>query len=282
MLLKLSRRAFLIGGGALVASRHATALPPDLAGVDLSFIQLSDTHVSTERLYSQRRAFDVPAGESVRRCRAVVQAINECTLPYDLIIHTGDVAHTRETDADFDLARELHQFERDTHYLPGNHDVGYSQTGRYLPAFEERFGKANTALEPDPKLRFALFNSQPLDPRCGGADREKAFEELDRILTPAKPTILFCHCMGMVSYHVNRLWSGWPAATMKRWTSRMKEGGVIALLAGHFHRDELHIVNGIPFHRCGPVINMWDRQTCYRHWSIRNGELTYRTVYLEI
>jgi len=282
MLLKLSRRSFLLGSGAVVASRPATPLTPELAGIDFSFIQVSDTHVSKRRLYSKRRGYDVPASESVRRCRAVVKAINSCTLPYDVVIHTGDVAHTRETNEDFDLARELLTFERKTHYIPGNHDVGYSRTGDYLPAFEQRFGKADVAFEPVSGLRFSLFNSQPLDVRCGDADREKAFARLDRILTPARPTLLFCHVMGLPSFHVNRLWDGWPRGTMKRWTDRMKEGGVVALLAGHFHRDELRHVDGIPFHLCGPVINMWKRQTCFRHWSIRNGALDYRTVYLEL
>ena len=267
----------------MVAARQATPLPADLDQVDLSFIQISDTHVSTNRLFSERRAFDVPAEESVRRCRAAVKAVNDCTLPYDLVIHTGDVAHTRETNDDFDLARELHQFKRDAYFLPGNHDLGYSRTDEYRPAFEERFGKTNVAIEPHPKLRFALFDSQPLDPRGGGgSNSEKAFERLDKILTPARPTVLFCHSMGLESYHVNQLWRGWPAETMRRWTRRMKEGGVVAVLAGHFHRDELHYVDGLPFHLCGPVVNMWDRQTCFRHWAIRNGVLTYRTVYLEV
>lgn len=282
MLLKLSRRDFIAAGAALVAGPRATPLSPELEGVDLSFIQLTDTHVSTRRLFSKRQAFDVPSEDSIHRCREVVKAINGCTLPYEMVIHTGDVAHTRETDDDYDLARELHQFDRKTWFLPGNHDLGYSTTHNYRPRFEERFGKTNVSFEPHPGLRFVLFDSQPLDPRCGDEDREWAFKQLDRLLTPSRPTVLFCHCMGLSSFHVNRLWKGWPPAIMDRWTKLMKEGGVVALIAGHFHRDERHIVDGIPFHLCGPVVNMWGRQTCFRHWTIKNGALNYRTVYLEI
>ena len=282
MLLKVTRRAFLFGGLGVAAARKATPLPRIDPKIDFSFIQVSDTHVSRRRLYSARRRYDVPAEESIRRTRAVVEAINKCTLPYELIVHTGDVAHTRDTNEDFDLARELHQFERTAYYVPGNHDLGYSHTHDYRPAFEKRFGKTNIAIEPVEGLRFALFDSQPLDPRAGEEDREWAFRQLDRLLTPARPTLLFCHVMGLPSYHVNRLWEGWPAAIMDRWTRRMKEGGVIAVFAGHFHRDESHTVNGIPFHLCGPVINMWGRQTCFRHWRINGGALDYRTVYLEL
>ncbi len=282
MLPKLTRRAFLSSGVALSPLPRAQPLTRELDGVEVSFIQLSDTHVSRRRLYSERRAYDLPADESVRRCRAAVKAINECTLPHELIIHTGDVAHTRETNDDFDLARELHEFQRPAYFLPGNHDLGYSHTDRYRPAFEERFGKSNIAIEPVDGLRFALFDSQPLDPRAPHEHQEQAYAHLDRILTPAKPTILFCHVMGLESFHVNRLWSGWPADKMERWTKRMKDGGVLAVLAGHFHRDETHMVNGLPFYLCGPVINMWGRQTSFRHWTFKDGHLSYRSVYLEL
>lgn len=282
MPVEITRRGFLLGAGAAAAARRTMSLPPELAGVDFSFIQISDTHVSKRRLYDARRAFDVPAEESIRRTREAVKAVNECSMPYEIVIHTGDVAHTRDTLEDYDLARELHQFRRPAYFLPGNHDLGYSQTHAYRPEFEKRFGKTNVAIEPVEGLRFALFDSQPLDTRAGAEDNEWAFAQLDRLLSPAKPTILFCHVMGLESFHVNRLWEGWPPEHMKRWTGRMKSGGVIAVLAGHFHRDELHVVDGLPFHLCGPVVNMWDRQTCFRHWSLRGGALSYRTIYLEI
>jgi 3',5'-cyclic AMP phosphodiesterase CpdA len=275
-----SRRAFLgLGAGALWTPRELAA---QLEKIEFSFIHVTDTHVSRERLYDARRGFDVPAEESIRRCRAAVAEINRCSLPYELIVHTGDVAHTRETSADFDLARELHVFKKPAYYVPGNHDVGYSQTGKYRPAFEERFGKANQAIEPVPGLRLAMFDSQPLDPRAGAEDREQAFRELDRMLTPPKPTILCCHVMGLESFYLNKLADGWPADLMERWTARLKAGGVFAVLAGPFHRDEHQRVGGIDFHLAGPVINFWGRQTCFRHWTLSQGVLTYRTIYLEL
>ncbi|MCK4960631.1 MAG: hypothetical protein KAT00_14565, partial [Planctomycetes bacterium] len=64
------------------------------------------------------------------------------------------------------------------------------------------------------------------------------------------------------------------------WTSIMKRGGVFAVLAGHFHRDEYHLANGIPFYICPPVVGWWGRQSTFRHWTLKNGMLTYRTVYV--
>jgi 3',5'-cyclic AMP phosphodiesterase CpdA len=281
---KISRRTFLQAGAgvAAMAAYSPAALLAEVEDVELSFIQVSDTHVSNWPLVSKRRNYNVASDESIRRCRSVVKAINECTLPYELIVHTGDVAHTRHTAEDFDLARDLLRFGRETYYVPGNHDVGYSETDKYRPVFEKRFGRSNQPIEPAPGLRFALFDSQPLDPRAGDAHRQEAFRHLDRILTPPMPTIFFCHVMGIPSFHVNQLHRGWPEGIMRRWTERMKEGGVLAVLAGHFHRDEHHVIHGIPFYLAEPVINFWGRQTTYRHWRLSKGLLTYRTVYLEI
>ena len=125
----IARRTFLGIGAAAVAVPLAPPLAAKLEEIDFSFIHVTDTHVSKQRLYDARRGFDVPSEESIRRCRAAVKAINECSLPHELIFHTGDVAHTRESTDDFDLGRELHQFRKPAFYVPGNHDVGYSQTG---------------------------------------------------------------------------------------------------------------------------------------------------------
>lgn len=278
----LSRRHLLGLGGAALITRPAGLQAADLPNISFSFIQITDTHVSNFPLIDLRQGYDVAPEESVRRTKAAVEAVNECALPYELVVHTGDVAHTRDTDEDYDLARELLQFNKPAYYVPGNHDVGYSQTDEFRPRFEEHFGVCNRAFEPVPGLRFVLFDSQPLDYRAPDGHREEAFARLDELLTPSKPTIFCCHVMGIESFHVNQLWRGWPEETMIRWANRMKEGGVMAVLAGHFHRDELYWVHGLPFYLAGPVVNFWGRQTGFRHWALADGKLTYRSILLEI
>ncbi|MCW5979548.1 MAG: metallophosphoesterase [Bryobacteraceae bacterium] len=278
----VSRRSFLGIGASLLAPPLTPRLRAKLSDIELSFVHVTDSHVSRERLLDKRRGFDVPAEESIRRCRAAVEAINDLSLPHEFIVHTGDVAHTRETNDDFDLGRELHQFRKPAWYVPGNHDVGYSQSARFRPAFEERFGKAYQAFEPVPGLRFVMFDSQPLDPRAGEKDQEEAFRQLDRLLSPSKPTIFCCHVTGLASFYLNKVDPGWPEAHLARWTRRLKEGGVIAVLAGHYHREEFQIVNDVPFWLAGPVINFWGRQTSFRHVTLSRGMLSYRSVYLEL
>ncbi len=276
-----TRREFLRFSAAAAAYSPAL-IAAEVSNIEFSFLQVSDTHVSKRPLIDKRRDYNVTSEESIRRCQAAVKAINDCTLPHELIVHTGDVAHTRDTTEDYDTARELHQFERPAYFVPGNHDVGYSQADEFRPVFEERFGVSNRAFEPAPGLRLVLFDSQPLDPRAGAESYHAALQRLDKLLTPRKPTILFCHVMGLPSYHLNRLQEDWPEETLVRWTNRMKEGGVFAVMAGHFHRDEHHIVNGVPFYLVEPVINFWGRQTTFRHWTLKNGVLAHRTVYVEV
>jgi len=280
---EISRRSFFrAAAGAAAWAGWPWRIPAEIQKIEFSFIQLSDTHVSRQRLVSERQGYDVAAEESIRRCRAAVKDINECTLPHELIVHTGDVAHTRETNEDFDLALELLQFKKKAYYVPGNHDLGYSETDKHRPAFEKRFGPSNQAVEPVAGLRLAFFDSQPMDVRASAEHRERALRQLERILTPRKPTILFCHVMGIPSFHLNQLHEGWPEELMQRWTERMKQGGVFAVMAGHLHRNEQHVINGVPFYLTEPVINFWGRQTAYRHWRLAGGVLTYRTVYLEL
>lgn len=277
------RDFFALSCAAAAAPRIAAALPQEVSPKPFSFIQVTDTHLSTRPLINTRQGYSVTSDESIRRGRAAVKDINNCAFPHDLIVHTGDLAHTRDENfADYDLAQEILQFEKPVYYVPGNHDVGYSDTGLFRPHFEKRWGSVNRAFEPAPGLRFVLFDSQPLDPRASDKDREEAFSRLEKLLAPAKPTVLFCHVTGIAPFYINRLHEGWPDGLMARWTDALKTGGVIAVLGGHEHRDEHYRINDVSFHIAGPVINFWGRQTCYRIWQVENGLLAYRTVYLEL
>lgn len=277
----VTRREIIRLGASTALAVAPVALSARMSGVNFSFIQLTDSHLSRSRIHSKRKDYDVSSKESIRHNRAAVKEINRCSLPYELVIHTGDLADRPEPE-DLDLAQEILQFRQPALFIPGNHDVGYNGMERYLPPFEQRFGKANRAVEPTAGLRLVFFNSQPLDPRGDARTREETYRDLERMMARPMPTIVLCHCMGLESFYNNQMDAGWPAETMQRWTDVMKRGGVEAVMAGHFHRDETHVVNGIPFYLAGPVIHYWGRQTSFRHWAIRDGALTHRTVYVDM
>ena len=76
---KISRRTLLQmgAGAAAMASYSPAALLADVKDIELSFIQVSDTHVSNWPLVSKRRNYNVSSDESIRRCRSVVKAMAE-------------------------------------------------------------------------------------------------------------------------------------------------------------------------------------------------------------
>jgi len=268
--MKLSRRSFLqlAGTGVLAASMPRSVFAVIEGGTlpDYSFVQLTDTHVPDE--------------SGIERTAKAVDAVNSLTLPYDSIIHTGDVSHGYGKPEDMKQAHDLLKFNKKTYFVPGNTDVTFHDPGEYEVAFEKEFGACNRSFAPVSGLRLALFNSQPLSDRAGDAARERAFERLKAMLAPSMPTILFCHSTGMPDFYENGMHEGWMQETLNRWAEIMKQGGVFAVLAGHFHRDELHMMGDIPVHLCAPVVGWWGRQTSFRHWIFQNGRLTYRTIYV--
>jgi 3',5'-cyclic AMP phosphodiesterase CpdA len=267
----LNRRSFLkISGTGVIAAAIPKSLFADSENKtvpNFSFIQLTDTHIPDE--------------SGVERSKKVVDAINNFSLPYEMVIHTGDVSHGSGNQGIMKKAFDLLQFKKKACFVPGNADVTFDHPEDFEDSFKSVFGYGNRSFLPVPGLRFVLFNSQPLAGRCAAKIREKAFSDLEKMLTPSLPTILFCHATGMPDFYENQMHYGWNEETMRNWSAIMTRGGVFAVLAGHFHRDEYHLPGDIPIHICAPVVGWWGRQTTFRHWTLNNNLLTYRTIYME-
>ncbi len=268
----LNRRKFLQSAGlgaALIAApriaRTAVAEEKPPRG-RVSFVQVTDTHV--------------PQKSGLERTPKVVEAIDNLSLEYDFIVHTGDVSHSDGDKALMEQALETMRFKKKTYFIPGNHDITFTNPEKYAPVFESVFGPINLAIEPAPGVRFVFFNDQPLSDRAPAEAREHAFDDLAKLLDRPMPTVFFCHAPGVDDFYTNVMHPGWSKNTMDRWTRMMKEKGVLAVLTGHFHRDEFHLVNGIPFYVCASVVGWWGRQSTFRHWAYEDGRLTYRTIYV--
>jgi hypothetical protein len=269
--MKYSRRSFLelSGAGVLAAVIPETAFGDNRSKPEsnCSFIQLTDTHVPDE--------------SGIERTAKVVEAINKFSLPHDMIIHTGDVSHAQGNAGIMKQAHDLIKFNKKTYFVPGNADITFEESEKYESVFSSEFGPCNRSFLVSPSLRFVLFNSQSLSDRASDSTRQAAFGKLKSMLFPSMPTILFCHATGQPDFYENEMHNGWKEDTMNKWTSIMKQGGVFAILAGHFHRDEIHMMDDIPVHICAPVVGWWGRQTTFRHWVLQNGILTYSTIYIE-
>ena len=201
-------------------------------------------------------------------------------MPYEMVIHTGDVSNGMGSLEDMKKALDLLQFEKKAYFVPGNADVTFDHPENFEETFKGVFGACNHSFLPFPGLRFVLFNSQPLSDRCQKDIKEQAFSRLKNLLNPSMPTILFCHATGLPDFYKNQMHNGWHEETIKKWANIMMEGGVVAVLARHFHRDEYHSLGNIPVHICASVVGWWGRQTTFRYWNLNDNVLTYRTVYV--
>jgi len=268
---KLNRRSFikLASIGTLAATIPTSAFgntkPQELPS--FSFVQLTDTHISHE--------------SGIERTKKAVEAINTLSLPYDLVVHTGDISNGHGNIEDMKKAHDILKFDHKAYFLPGNADVTFENPEKFEPTFTKIFGSCNQSFSPVKGLRFVLFNSQSLSDKADASVRERALIQLQSMLQPAMPTVLFCHATGLPDFYNNQIHSGWDKKTMEKWTHIMSKGGVFAILAGHFHRDESHMLGEIPVHTCAPVVGWWGRQTTFRHWMLQDGELTYRTIYVK-
>jgi len=74
---------------------------------------------------------------------------------------------------------------------------------------------------------------------------------------------------------------GWPDDVQGKWIELINSFNVIAVIAGHFHRDEHHWLGNVPLYVAAPIAEFFGRQVSYRIYEYKNGRVGYRTVYVE-
>ncbi len=82
----------------------------------LTFIQITDTHLGSER------DFDFHGLSPARHLERLVAQINHLPQPPDFVIHTGDLSNNRSAES-YEIAREiLAALDRPLYLINGNHD----------------------------------------------------------------------------------------------------------------------------------------------------------------
>ncbi len=156
---------------------------------DLSFVQISDTHIG----------FNKPANSDVTATlRAAIAKVNALPNQPAFVLHTGDLTQLSKPD-EFDiLAESLKALKTDRiHYVPGEHDV-LNDNGE---AFHERFGKGTQGdgwYSFDEKGVHFIGLINVLNLKAGGlgslgADQLKWIEQDVSKLKSSTPIIIFAH-----------------------------------------------------------------------------------------
>src|SRR6266513_6239645 len=126
-----------ISGGVLASktlARIASGKEPVAAATDLSFLQISDSHIG----FSKAANKDVTA-----TFRIALDRINDMPTPPAFLIHTGDLTQLSKPE-EFDTFDEVLKSCRvkDVFYVPGEHDVlndgGKLYRERYLKSVEAK------------------------------------------------------------------------------------------------------------------------------------------------
>ncbi len=250
------------GGGA-----DAVATEPR-PGPALYFVQITDTHFGDR--------------DHAARARRLVDQIN--ALPYDIacVVHTGDIFADTITQA---AAREeglgvLKRLKAPLHLLPGNHDILQGRLDDTLPTYTREVGPLIHRAE----YQGVVFVFAYTEPAAGGfkvAGYEplKAMEAIFK-QAAGKPILLFHHRPAVEDYYEFALHPGWDPAARRAFEALLRGHRVQGVITGHFHRDELHWLDGIPIFAAPPVAGYWGRQGSFRLYEYRDGRLGYRTVYL--
>jgi predicted MPP superfamily phosphohydrolase len=255
----------------LIVFRPAVALasPPDgPAAARFFFVQITDTHFGE--------------GDHFERTRRLVEQINR--LPYEIacVVHTGDIFADSIADPGV-LEAGLHVLRRlkaPLHLLPGNHDILPKDLEKTAAVYTRRVGPLIQRVEYHGVV-FILAYTEPLALGFALAGYDP-LRELESALagSAGKPILLFHHRPAVEDYYEFASAPAWGGPARAELEKRLAAHDVKAVITGHFHRDELHWVDGRPVFAAPPVAGYWGRQAGFRLYEYRDGRLGYRTIYL--
>ncbi|MBZ5619718.1 MAG: metallophosphoesterase [Acidobacteriia bacterium] len=212
----------------------------DHAKADLSFVQISDSHIG----------FNKEANPDVKvTLAAAVAKINAMPEPPAFLIHTGDITHLSKPE-EFDTASSVLDTVKTgaRFFVPGEHDVLVDNGKPYL----ERYGKNTTGdgwLSFDQKgVHFiGLVNVMSVKPGGLGALGKEQLEWLKKDLkrkSASTPIVVFAH---VPLWTVYPEW-GWGTDDGAQALSYLRRFGSVTVLNGHIHQNMQKVEGHMTFH----------------------------------
>ena len=267
-LLPLTALAFLAAIGC------RTPVPVPSAPQTVYFAQITDTHHGQE-LHQWR--FD-----------RAVDDINKAPFPLSCVFHTGDFANNNlhRPEVAEAISNQLFRLRYPVLAVPGNHDITRNNAPEAARMFERTLGPLATSFETNGVVFVALY-TEPL--RGGLPDIGIDYDPIDWLrktlrATRGKPVVVATHTPACEDFYMGSVHPGWPAESREAWIDALSEGNVVAVICGHFHRNEIHWDRrGVPTYVAPPIAGFWGRQASYRIYELdpATGRLGYRTVYIE-
>ncbi len=228
------------------------ALAQEQDSTALYFVQITDPHLG--------------CGPSVASTINVVKSLQALPLRFDFVALTGDVLcdNVEESVAQqgFDALRQL---AVPVYMLAGNHDY----VGTNMATYEKQVGGLNYVVEYDEKL--LLFISS-INPDYNPEDDVLAWAQATMSSHSGQPILLF--------HHEPFLPADYAPASLQRWQTLLTEFPVVAVFAGHLHRDALLWHDAVPEFVASCILPWDGRQPSYRLYEYKDSRVSYQTFYV--
>jgi len=224
-------RSSLLGGSALAADSQRS---------DLSFVQISDSHIGFNK---------EPNPDAAATFRELLTRIRNGTPRPAFMIHTGDVSQLSKEEQ-FDTAQQLvKETGIQTHYIPGEHDM-LVDDGK---PFFARFGRGSTpgggwySFDQNGVHFVALINVANLKAGGQGSLGAAQLEWLEADLkgrSASQPIVVLAH---IPLWLVSAEW-GWGTEDAAQALGYLKRFGSVTVLNGHIHQIMQKVEGNVSFH----------------------------------
>ena len=230
--------------GGILTSRalgDVLANPGVVAGAELNFVQISDTHIG----------FNKPANTNViGTFQEAINRINALAKAPEFMLHTGDLSHLAQAD-EFDTVEQMLKTTKaaKVFYVPGEHDMIDEGQGK---AYLERYGKGSKGAGwysfDDHGVHFiGLVNV--VDLKAGGMGNLGA-EQLAWLAddlsgrSASTPIVVFAH---IPLWTIAPEW-GWGTEDSAQALALLARFGSVTVLNGHIHQLMQKVEGNVTFH----------------------------------
>lgn len=234
-----------VSGGVLASqtlAQIAGAKEPVAAATDLSFLQISDSHIG----FSKEANKDVTATFKIALDRTNAMPVRPAFL-----IHTGDLTQLTKPE-EFDTFDEVLKGckVKDVFFVPGEHDVLGDNGRQYLERYGKRLeakGSGWYSFNKNGVHFIGLVNVVNLE--AGGlghlGDEQLEWLESDvKGLGTSTPIVVFAHIPLWALYPQ---W-GWGTSDSERALGYLKRFGSVTVLNGHIHQVQQKVEGNMSFH----------------------------------
>jgi 3',5'-cyclic AMP phosphodiesterase CpdA len=226
------------GGIPRSALLGANAMAATPASGELSFVQISDSHIGFA---------NAPNTDTPGTLREAIEHLNRLKGNAALLLHTGDVSQLSRP-AQFDTAEQIiNGAGLDTHYVPGEHDVLDEDGKTFFERFTKGGSKGYYSFDQQGVHFVGLNNVQNL--KAGGLGNlgQEQLDWLERDLQgrpDSQPIVVFAH---IPLWTVYKEW-GWGTDDGAQALSYLRRFGSVTVLNGHIHQIMQKVEGNVAFH----------------------------------